>query len=135
MLTIIIPAKELDEALFNTISNYKLNLNYDYEIIIVYDIADDEIHEKFIYEFKNDKRILLLLSPINGRINALNFGYLHSKGNIIKCVDADDILLEKYFEQLSIMENYSVHCNISKKLSIKYGQSWKGRPRWWAQKS
>ena len=97
MLSLIIPAKELDECLFETIYNYTLTINYDYEIIIVYDITDEKVYEKFNKNFNNSKKIILLLSPIKGRINALNYGYTHSKGDIIKCIDADDILLKTYF--------------------------------------
>ena len=34
MLSLIIPAKELDESLYETIYNYTLIINHDYEIIL-----------------------------------------------------------------------------------------------------
>ena len=111
MLSLIIPAKELDECLFETIDNYTVTFNHDYEIIIVYDFTDKKVYEKFNNNFNNNKKIILLLSPIKGRINALNYGYTHSKGDIIKCIDADDILLSSYFDELEIMDNYSAHCH------------------------
>ena len=111
MLSLIIPAKELDESLYETIYNYTLIFNYDYEIIIVYDLVDKKVTEKFKNNFKNNKKITLLLSPIKGRINALNYGYTQSKGDIIKCIDADDILLSTYLDELEIMANYSAHCH------------------------
>ncbi len=111
MLSLIIPAKELDECLFETIYNYTLTFNHDYEIIIVYDVVDNKVNEKFNNNFKNNKKIILLLSPTKGRINALNYGYTQSKGDIIKCIDADDTLLRSYFDELEIMANYSAHCH------------------------
>ena len=111
MLSLIIPAKELDECLFETVKNYSLTINYDYEIIIIYDITSKKVYEKFQKTFSKNKRIILLLSPITGRINALNYGYTHSKGDIIKCIDADDTLLSSYFDELEIMDNYSAHCH------------------------
>ena len=111
MLSLIIPAKELDECLFETIYNYTLTLNHDYEIIIVYDFADKKVYEKFNNNFNNNKKIILLLSPIKGRISALNYGYSQSKGDIIKCIDADDTLLSSYFDELEIMANYLAHCH------------------------
>jgi glycosyltransferase involved in cell wall biosynthesis len=111
MLSLIIPAKKLDECLFETIYNYTLTLDYDYEIIIVYDLVDKKVNEKFNNNFKNNKKITLLLSPIKGRINALNYGYTQSKGDIIKCIDADDTLLSSYFDELEIMDNYAAHCH------------------------
>ena len=111
MLSLIIPAKELDENLYETIYNYTLIIHYDYEIIIVYDFTDKKVYEKFNNNFNNNKKIILLLSPIKGRINALNYGYTQSKGDIIKCIDADDTLLSSYFDELEIMDNYSAHCH------------------------
>ena len=111
MLSLIIPTKELDDYLFETVCKYKLSIKYDYEIIIVYDFTDEKVYEKFAPNFKNNKNIILLLSPIKGRINALNYGYTQSKGDIIKCIDADDILLSSYFDELEIMYNYSAHCH------------------------
>ena len=111
MLSLIIPAKELDECLFETIYNYSLTFNHDYEIIIVYDLTDEKVFGKFNKNFINNKKIKLLLSPTKGRINALNYGYTQSKGDIIKCIDADDTLLRSYFDELEIMANYSAHCH------------------------
>lgn len=111
MLSLIIPAKELDECLFETIYNYTLTFNNEYEIIIVYDVVDKKMNEKFNNNFKNNKKIILLLSPIKGRINALNYGYTQSKGDIIKCIDADDTLLSSYFDELEIIDNCSAHCH------------------------
>ena len=111
MLSLIIPAKELDECLFEALYNYTLTFNRDYEIIIVYDFTDKKVYEKFNNNFNNNKKIILLLSPIKGRINALNYGYTQSKGDIIKCIDADDTLLSSYFDELEIMDNCSAHCH------------------------
>ncbi len=111
MLSLIIPAKEIDECLFETIYNYTLTINHDYEIIIVYDLIDKKVYEKFNKIFNKNEKILLLLSPIKGRINALNYGYTQSKGDIIKCIDADDTLLSSYFDELEIMDNCSAHCH------------------------
>jgi len=111
VLSLIIPAKELDECLFETIYNYTLTFNHDYEIIIVYDFTDKKVNEKFNNNFKNNKKVILLLSPTKGRINALNYGYTQSKGDIIKCIDADDTLLSSYVDELEIMDNYSAHCH------------------------
>ena len=118
MLSLIIPAKELDGYLFDTINNYTLTFDYEYEIIIVYDVADEAMYDKFVSKFNNDKRISLLMSPIEGRINALNYGYTNSKGDIIKCIDADDNLLVEYFEILEITENYSAHCHNADLINI-----------------
>ena len=111
MLSLIIPAKELNDHLFKIICNYKLNTRHDYEIIIVYDKQSDECYDKFASHFNIDDSIILLMNPLKGRINALNYGYSYSKGGIIKCIDSDDILLQNYFDNLSIMDKYTAHCH------------------------
>jgi glycosyltransferase involved in cell wall biosynthesis len=114
LLSIIIPAKILDSCLFETISKYTSNINYNHEIIVVYDYISDNCKNKQATLFKNNDSIKLLMSPLKGRINALNYGYSKSKGDIIKCIDADDILLNEYFDKLEIMEDYSAHCHNAK---------------------
>ena len=99
--------KTINEIQYS-IKQLKLN---SYEIIIVYDLTDDAMYSKFVNKFNDDDRVSILLSPIKGRINALNYGFIHSKGDIIKCIDADDILLKTYFDKLSFMANYSAHCH------------------------
>ena len=51
MLSLIIPAKELDDNLLETIYNYTLTINYEYEIIVVYDLTDEGIYGKFVSKF------------------------------------------------------------------------------------
>ena len=111
MISLIIPSKKLDDYLLNSLSNYKKTFNFNYEIIVVHEKCTEEVYEKFSSNFKKDKSITFLLNPSKGRINALNFGYLNSKGDIIKCIDSDDIILKEYFENLEVMKNYPAHCH------------------------
>ena len=111
MISIIIPAKELEDYLFKSLRNYSKCFTFDYEIIIVFDIYSAKVYSKFISAFAKYETIHLLLNPSKGRINALNYGYSHAKGDIIKCIDADDILLVDYFNDLEVMSNYPVHCH------------------------
>ena len=111
MISIIIPTKELENYLFNSLCNYTMSFTFDYEIIIVFDLYSDKIYRKFKSNFNKNNSIHFLLNPYKGRINALNYGYAHSKGDIIKCIDADDIILNDYFKNLKAMESYPVHCH------------------------
>ena len=69
----------------------------NHEIIIVYDVNNEYQYKRFSDNFIGNIRIKLLHNPINCRNNALNLGYSHSKGDIIKCIDADDRLLKSFF--------------------------------------
>ena len=111
MLSLIIPTKELDDYLFETVCKYSLSFNNDYEIIIVFDVNNDYQYKRFFDNFIGNIRIKLLHNPIKGRNNALNLGFTHSRGDIIKCIDADDTLLKSYFDELFILEKYPAHCH------------------------
>ena len=111
MISIIIPAKELEDYLFNSLYNYTMSFTFDYEIIIVFDIYSVNVYSKFKLNFEKNDSVYFLLNPSKGRINALNYGYAHAKGDIIKCIDADDIILNGYFNNLETMANYPVHCH------------------------
>ena len=111
MISFIIPTIELDDYLFETVSKYILGFKSDYEIIIAYDKKNKSQFKKFSESFSDNQRITVLHNPIKGRNNALNLGFKHSKGEIIKCIDSDDTLLVEFFDELSLMEKYPAHCH------------------------
>ena len=111
MISLIIPTLELDDYLFENVRNYKLSFKYDYEIIIVYDIENKKQYKKYIENFKKYTNFKLIFNPNKGRIHALNLGYCHSRGDIIKCIDADDTLLAEFFENRIQMERFLAHCH------------------------
>ena len=111
MLSLIIPTKELDDYLFETVCKYSLSFNNDYEIIIVYDVNNEYQYNRFSDKFIGNIRIKLLHNPIKGRNNALNLGFTQSRGDIIKCIDADDTLLKSFFDEMFIMKQYPAHCH------------------------
>ena len=73
MLSLIIPAKELDECLFETIYNYTLTFNHNYEIIIADTGSESEVLEK-TREIKKliQKKNLNTEIEIDGGINFEN---------------------------------------------------------------
>ena len=99
MLSIVIPVKELNNYLFESLSHYEDNILYDYEIIVVYDSCTENILRKYNIKFNQNSSINILSNPSKGRINALNYGYTHTKADIIKCVDSDDTILNEFFNK------------------------------------
>ena len=111
MLSLIIPTKELDDYLYETVCKYSLSFKNDYEIIIVFDINNEYQYKRFSDNFIGNTKIKLLHNPIKGRNNALNLGFTHSRGDVIKCIDADDTLLKSFFDEMFIMKQYPAHCH------------------------
>ena len=111
MLSLIIPTISLDDFLYDTVSKYKMIKNKNFEIIIVYDKKKIKQYEKFSNVVKGNPKLKLIQNTSRGRINALNLGYVNSVGDIIKCIDADDILLPQFFDELNQMAKYPAHCH------------------------
>ena len=66
MLSLIIPTKELDDYLFETVCKYSLSFNNDYEIIIVFDVKGCSSRRRKLYpEYKNKRRRKIRLNRIN----------------------------------------------------------------------
>lgn len=86
-LSIIIPARNEEKAIANTIKAvkklaYRKNL---LEIIVV----DDGSTDKTAEIAKSFKNVRVLSKKRGGKASALNFGIKHAKGEIVACVDAD----------------------------------------------
>ena len=92
MVSIIIPYKNADLFIEESIDSI-INQSYkNWELILVNDNSDDNsslIAQKYS---NNDIRIKHFNSDGNGIIDALIKGYKNSKGNFITRMDADDIM-------------------------------------------
>lgn len=95
-VSIIIAAFNAGKYIEDTIKSI-LNQTYKcFELIIVNDGSKDNTVEK-IKTIKDD-RIQLISQNNNGQDVAFNLGFMHSTGDFIKFMDADDIINEKSIE-------------------------------------
>lgn len=100
-VSIIIPAYNTDKTVAETIKSV-INQTYgNWEAIIVDDCSTDqtnEIAQEFAYR---DKRIRIVRHDVNkGLSNARNTGIRHSKSDWLVFLDADDLLLPDYLENM-----------------------------------
>lgn len=58
-----------------------------------------------------DDRITLVKNISKGKVAGTNLGYSLTKGDIIKCIDSDDVLQKDFFEEYKTMKNYDAHCH------------------------
>ena len=100
MVSIIIPYKNAELFINESIDSI-INQSYkNWELILVNDNSDDNsslIAQKYS---NNDIRIKHFESDGNGIIDALRKGYKNSKGNFITRMDADDIMNENKIKLL-----------------------------------
>ena len=81
----------------------------DWELIVVDDHSTDTTY-KIVDEIQNnDARITLLKNKGVGKVQGTNFGYSLTKGEIIKCIDADDVLSPQFYEHVAILKRYDAH--------------------------
>jgi cellulose synthase/poly-beta-1,6-N-acetylglucosamine synthase-like glycosyltransferase len=125
-VSIIVPVKD-EEKVISRLLEALLNTSYPsekMEIVMVEDGSKDnteEICREYVERYP--KQIQLVQQPVStGKPSALNFGFQHTKGEIIGVFDADsvpekDAVLKavKYFEDASIVavqgRNLSINAN------------------------
>jgi poly-beta-1,6-N-acetyl-D-glucosamine synthase len=95
--SIIVPARNEEKTLRDTISHLK-DLDYpEYEVIVVNDGSKDKtgfILDDLVRQYPRWLRVVHL-SPNSGKAKALNVGILFSKGELILVMDADCFLDNK----------------------------------------
>lgn len=109
LVSIIIPTFKRSEKLANAIESIRRQTYQNYEIIIVDDndpkTEDRKNTEKFMKQYKDDKKIRYIKMPKNGGgAAARNYGIKNAYGDFIAFLDDDDVYLEEKIEvQLKFM--------------------------------
>lgn len=114
-------AKYIEEAVKSILeSGYN-----DFELIVIDDNSQDNTYELVKKISDSDRRIKIYKNPSTGIVAGLNYGYGFSTGEIIKCIDSDDILSPEFFAYLKYHSEYNSICHDAdiidaggKKLSI-----------------
>ena len=111
MISFIMPAKDEEKYIHQAMQTLIAEKNVAWELIIIDDNSSDQTCKIVTKHTQLDKRIKLLRNNKAGKVHALNLGYAHSSGNIIKCIDADDILHSNFFIHLKDMTHYDAVCH------------------------
>ena len=89
-------------------ANYK-----DWELLLIDDHSTDDTLGILKKTEQIDSRIRVFENKGIGKVVGLNYGYTLSSGDFIKCIDADDILSEKFFEYIDVMHDCDALCHNS----------------------
>lgn len=109
MISFIMMAKNVSDYISDSIKSLQ-NQNFnDWELIVVDDNSIDETFNIAFSLSKDDSRIRVLRNPYIGKVKGTNFGYSMSKGDLIKCIDSDDILCPTFFDFIPDMLLYDAH--------------------------
>ena len=111
-LSLITPAKNIDEYLIYGIKYFIENKSHDTELIIVLDKLEPlSLLEEIKEITKNNDCLRIFKNDQAGRVSALNYGYKKSIGEIIKCIDSDDILLLDFYNLIDDLMKSDAHCH------------------------
>ena len=111
MISFIMPAKNVSPYAEDAV-NALLKADYeDWELIIIEDHSTDDTLRILREIEKRDCRIRVFENKGSGKVVGLNYGYTFTTGEIIKCIDADDVLDTRFFDHVDIMNNYDALCH------------------------
>ena len=85
----------------------------DWELIVIDDNSMDGTHDILQEAKETNSSIKVFKNKGRGKVVSLNYGYSLTSGEIIKCIDADDILDTKYFNHVNLMNDYEALCHDS----------------------
>jgi glycosyltransferase involved in cell wall biosynthesis len=135
MISFIIPSKNSSLYIDDCLKPFIENIDkYNFEVIIIDDNSNDDSFLKIKNLTHKISNINIYKNISNGKVSALNYGFNLSKGEIIKCIDSDDIINEELFNILLnnpnsviIHDSYFFFDDISKlgysRISQKYYNS------------
>ena len=99
-ISLIMPAKNEEKFIGQAIDAI-IKADYEnWELIVIDDHSTDRTFDIVSGYAEDEPRIKVYKNEGNGKIVGLNYGFRLSKGEFIKCIDADDILDNLFFVHL-----------------------------------
>ena len=113
MISFIMPAKNASLYIGQAINSLRQADYENWELIVIEDHSEDDTCDVLKQAEETDSRIKVHKNKGDGKVVGLNYGYTFTSGEIIKCIDADDVLDEKFFSHIDRMSNYDALCHDS----------------------
>lgn len=113
MISFIMPAKNAADYIHEAIDPLRKVIDYEWELIVINDNSTDRTFEILKEYTLKDERIKVYNNIGSGKVKGLSYGYSKTKGDIIKCIDSDDVLLPDFFKEVNIDSDYNAHCHDS----------------------
>ncbi|MEQ8414701.1 MAG: glycosyltransferase family 2 protein [Imperialibacter sp.] len=113
MISFIMPAKNAGAYIQEAINSLQKETQVSWELIVVDDHSIDGTLEIVQKLCELDSRIKIFKNAGAGKVQGLNYGFSLSTGDVIKCIDADDVLLPEFFSHIDELNRYDAHCHDS----------------------
>ncbi|QAR34186.1 glycosyltransferase [Geovibrio thiophilus] len=111
MISFIMMAKNVEKYIDEAIIELQKENLINWELIIVDDHSDDSTFEAAYCHAEHDSRITVVRNKFVGKVLGTNYGYSLTKGDIIKCIDSDDVLLNNFFKEYDNLQKHEAHCH------------------------
>ncbi|WP_240332208.1 glycosyltransferase family 2 protein [Sulfurospirillum tamanense] len=111
MISFIMMAYNVEKYIADAIVELQKENEVKWELIIVDDFSTDSTFEVAKRFADGDERIKLVKNTSKGKVTGTNYGYSLTSGDIIKCIDSDDVLLQDFFREYENMKKYDAHCH------------------------
>jgi glycosyltransferase involved in cell wall biosynthesis len=83
----------------------------EWELVIIDDGSSDKTLEIANSFSKSDSRVKVFRNIHKGKVLGTGYGYSLTSGEYIKCIDADDVLLPEFFNELTKAMPFDAHCH------------------------
>ena len=104
-------AKNVEDYIYQAIKELQKEGLISWELIVIDDGSIDNTFKIVEGLSRNDKRIIIKKNPFVGKVKGTNYGFSLTSGNIVKCIDSDDVLLRDYFNHYECFLNHDAHCH------------------------
>ena len=113
LLSLIMPVKNGGLFIKSALQSLDEIKSEKFELIIVNDNSDDSTLEiANNYKQNSTYNIKIINNQLYGKVNALNYGFIHSSGEWIKCIDSDDLLKTDYYSYIiNNLDICDAHCH------------------------
>lgn len=118
-ISFIMPAKNEEQFITDAIESIVRIGKTNWELIVIDDHSSDNTFDIISDYRQKHPNITVERNRGNGKVAGLNFGYALSSANIIKCIDADDLIDAKLFDYLSSENGVSCHDYFIVKSNLK----------------
>jgi cellulose synthase/poly-beta-1,6-N-acetylglucosamine synthase-like glycosyltransferase/spore germination protein YaaH/peptidoglycan/xylan/chitin deacetylase (PgdA/CDA1 family) len=100
-VAVIVPAYNEEKVIVQTIASLLASDLPDFEIVVVDDGSSDNTTERVREAFADEPRVRLFTKANAGKPEALNYGVLHTKADIVIALDADTVFAKDTISKLA----------------------------------